>query len=111
MADEVIKSLPEGIVNTFVFPVRPPANFSKENSAAVILKNLQVQNIRAQILSRSEIQTNNPLAAKSIANTYVDLIVDWNLQKRKKKSPMSAVLSRDNLSLFQSRLKEAKKNC
>jgi len=108
LADEVIKSLPEGIVNTFVFPVRPPADFSKEKfMAAVIIKNLQVQNIRGSDIIKISIQTNNPLAAKTIANTYVDLIVDWNLQKKKKEISNVRSFVEGQLSLFQSRLKEA----
>ncbi len=105
LANEVAKSLPEEIAKTFTLPERPPANFSREKFiAATIMNNLDVQNVRGADIIKIRIQANDPIVAKTIADAYVDHIIDWFLQKNRKEISNIRNFVESQISVFQDKL-------
>lgn len=105
LANEVARGLPDEIVNTFKFPERLPANFSREKFiAATIMSNLYVQNVRGADIIKIRIQASDPKAAQTIANAYVDHIIDWFLQKNRKEISNIRNFVESQISVFQEKL-------
>jgi|GEM_PF-435667 len=108
LANEVAKSLPEEIAKTFKLPERPPANFSREKFiAATIMNNLDVQNVRGADIIKIRVQASDPIVAKTIADAYVDHIIDWFLQKNRKEISNIRNFVESQISVFQDKLGKA----
>ena len=108
LADEVARSLPEDIVQTFQFPDDPPASFSTEKFiSGTIRENLTVENVRGADIIKIKILASNPMAAKTIANAYVDHITEWFLQKNKKEISNIRNFVEGQVSVFQEKLRTA----
>jgi capsular exopolysaccharide synthesis family protein len=85
LAIEVANVLPQQVIDLFEFPDPLPPDFSQQKFIAEILqKNLAVESIQGSDILKIKIQANHPEAAKIIANYYVDRIINWNLQKKRK---------------------------
>ncbi|NLP10032.1 polysaccharide biosynthesis tyrosine autokinase [bacterium] len=108
LATEVAKSLPEEIVRTFKLPEQPDKNFSRERFiAASIMNNLDVQNVRGADIIKIRIQASDPIVAKTIADAYVDHIIDWFLQKNRKEISNIRNFVESQISVFQDKLGKA----
>lgn len=108
LAEEVVQSLPYEIIKTFNLPERLPENLSPEQYIVrLIREELHVEHVRGGDILKISVQANHPNAAKSIANSYVDHIIDWNMQKNRKEISSIRTFVEGQLSVFQDKLKEA----
>jgi len=111
LADEVVKRLPEAILNTFIISSNPGENFSRmKYISGIINSNLGVENVRGADIIKIRVQANDPIAVKTIANTYVDLIIEWNLQKKKKEISNIRNFVEGQLLTFQDKLRTAEED-
>ncbi|MCI0493746.1 polysaccharide biosynthesis tyrosine autokinase [candidate division KSB1 bacterium] len=84
LAEEVAKAIPPEIIEKFKFPDPLPANFSPVKFIASRLKrNVSVALVRGSDILKIKIQANDPIATSVVTNTYVDKLIDLNLQKKR----------------------------
>lgn len=108
IANEVARTIPKNIFETFKFPDSKGPNFSQEKFIARLLqKNVTVEGIRGTDILKLKVQANNPEAAKIIANTFLDRILDWNLQKKREETSNVRHFVEEQLKIFQDNLSTA----
>lgn len=108
IAIEVARTLPKKIFDTFKFPDSRSPDFSQEKFMARLLqKNVTVEGIRGTDILKIKVQANNPSAAKIIADTYLDRVLDWNLQKKREETSNVRHFVEDQLKIFQDNLSTA----
>lgn len=84
LAREVADALPTDVVKSFKFPTPLPENFSQSQYIARILMNsITIANVRGGDILIIKIQASDPNAARVIANTYVERVIEWNLRKKR----------------------------
>ncbi|MDZ7376910.1 MAG: polysaccharide biosynthesis tyrosine autokinase [candidate division KSB1 bacterium] len=108
LADEVAALLPKEVISTFKFPDPLPKKFSQEKFIGRILqKNLSIEAVRGGDILKISMEANDPTAAMVITNTYVNKIIDWNLQKKREEISNVRNFVERQLSIFQDRLNAA----
>ncbi|MBN1479170.1 polysaccharide biosynthesis tyrosine autokinase [candidate division KSB1 bacterium] len=108
LAEEVVRSLPEDMIKTFKLPERLPEHLSRDQFIVrLIREELQVEHVRGGDILKIIVQANDPNAAKNIANSYVDHIIDWNTQKNRKEISSIRNFVEGQLSVFQDKLRDA----
>lgn len=106
LAQQVAESLPEDIKKTFELPKERDANFSRDTFIGKIIKdNLQIQTVRGADVLKISLQAHDPNAARVITNTYVDQIINWNIQKNRNQISSIRSFVENQLQVFQDRLK------
>lgn len=108
IAKQVVRELPENVVRIFELPDPLPPDFSKEEFIAGILqKNLSVTGVRGSDVLKVKVQASDPVAARVIANAYVNHILKWNLHKKKEETSNIRHFIEEQLKVFQNRLNKA----
>lgn len=114
LAEEVAKALSERAMNAFKFPDPIPSNFSKQKFIARNLrKNITVEMVRGGDILIIKVEANDPLAAKMIADTYVERLTEWNLKKKREEITNVRDFVEKQVSVFRDKIKssdEALKN-
>ncbi|MCG3118833.1 MAG: hypothetical protein ALAOOOJD_01108 [bacterium] len=110
LTQELAQALPEEVVRTFIGDASVTANCSREE---LIIKKIQ-ESLTVQMLPGSDIlqikvTANDPAVAKTIANTYVALSIDWNVQKRRNEISRTREFVEKQFAGFQERLNAAEK--
>ncbi|NIV14835.1 MAG: polysaccharide biosynthesis tyrosine autokinase [Aliifodinibius sp.] len=108
LAEEVVNSLPAEVIQEFGFSEHPLHDLSLEKLIARQLqKNLRVIPVRSSDILRIKIRTSSPIAAKIIANTYVERIIDWNLRTKREEIISVRDFVEMQLAVFQDKLSAA----
>ena len=108
LSEEVAKTLPFGVINTFPLPKDSSANFNKERYIANKIKN----GISASSVPNSEIikikaEAYSPIAAKVIANTIAEVLKQRNLKVRREETGNVRKIIEDQLVTFKRQLDDA----
>ncbi|MFX0132629.1 MAG: GumC family protein [Candidatus Hodarchaeota archaeon] len=108
LAEEVAQVLPQQIIQTFKFPDRLTSNFSQHKFIVQYLKkNISVVSVRGSDILKIKVQANDPFAAKIITNTYVERLINWNLQKKREEITSIRDFVEKQLTVFQDKLNAA----
>jgi len=108
IAIEVAQTLPQEVIQLYEVPKSIPPDFTKEYFIARHLQNnLIISSVRGSDIIRIKIEANDPTAAKVIANTYVERILDWNLRKKRQETSNVRNFIEQQLVVFQDKLNEA----
>ena len=108
IAEEVAKTLPVQVIQTFKFPEPIPPDFSQNKFIARQLqRRISVIGVRGADILKIKLEANNPTVAKIIANIYVDRILEWNLQKKREVTSNIRKFVEDQLIIFQDKLNTA----
>lgn len=84
LAVEVAQSLPEQIIRTIKLSKHRSANFTPEEYIARKLQeNISAGSVPGADIIKIKVRANDPVAAKIIANVYVERLINWDLQKNR----------------------------
>ena len=105
LAEDVARSLPKQIIQSFRSPENRPSDFSVDKYIGRKLRgNLNVVQVRNADILRIQVKANNPTAAKIITNTYIDRIKHWNLRKKREEISSVREVVDKQLIVFQEKL-------
>lgn len=108
LAEELARALPKPIVQALKAAGPLNTNFSQEDLVIRKLqKNLQVEMVPGSDILKIKVTANDPVAAKIIANTYVERIIAWNLRKRREEIATVSDFVEKQLAVFQNKLHAA----
>ena len=108
LAEEVVRTLPKQIIQTFKLPEPLPLNFSREKFIGLQLQEgLRVDMVRGSDILKIKVQANDPYAVKFIANTYVERIIDRNLRMNRQEVSNLRDLVEKQLAVFQNKLNDS----
>ncbi len=108
LAKEVAKALPLEIVQTFDLPDPLPPDFSPEKIISGRLRgSLSVDMVQGSDILKIKVRANNPKAAKVIANTYVEIMIDLNVRKKREEISSVRDFLEKQLIVFQDKLNVA----
>jgi len=108
LARKVTETLPGEVLKTFKFPEPVPENFSKIDFISQVLqKNIFVSSIRGGDILKITLQASHPKSAAIIANTYLDRLIEWNLNKKREEISNIRSFVENQLIQFKDKLKLA----
>ncbi len=108
LTEELVKALPERIVQMFKPSTPLPGHLSQEGVVvARIQESLSLEMVPGSDIMQIKVTAHDPEAAKIIANTYVARIIDWNLRKRRNEISSTREFVEKQFALFQSKLSAA----
>lgn len=108
LADEVIKELPESIINTFPLPKNPEPGFDRQNYIAKrVQKNISAKSITNSEIIKIEVQAYSPIAAQVIANTIAEVLKKRNLDVRREETDNVKEIIEAQLLTFKKQLDDA----
>ena len=105
LAEEVMHSLPQGILNTFSLPKNQSPDFDKESYITYLLQ----QKISVRAIPNSEVikiaaEAYTPIAAKVIANTISEVYQQRNLDVKRKETTNVRKIIDNQLLTFKGQL-------
>lgn len=105
LANEVAQSLPQNVINLFEFPDPLPPGVSRQQILTGILQeNLGVNGVRGSDILEITIQAPDPNAAKVIANTYVECMIESNLRINREEISNIHEFVENQVTVFQDKL-------
>lgn len=111
LAEKVVKSLPEEVLQTFKVPEDLSDEQSRNRYLARLIKgNLEITNVRGGDIIKISAIANDPNAVKIIVNSYIDNIVNWSQQKNKEEISNIRNFVEGQLSIFQDNLRAAEED-
>ena len=111
LANEVVKVLPDSILNSILLPEELPRNFNKfEFFTSIIQENTTPNGIPNSDVIKISVQAHNANAACSIANTIAEVLEKRNLDSRLGDIHNVRNTIEDQLEYFKKRVEESEKS-
>lgn len=108
LAEEVVRSLPPGIIKTFPIPNNPIQSFDKEDFIVYeIQKSISASAIPNSEILKIQADAFSPIAAKVIANTVAEIFQKRNLDVRREETSNILQIINGQLIIFKGRLDSA----
>ncbi|MCU0642976.1 MAG: polysaccharide biosynthesis tyrosine autokinase [bacterium] len=108
LAEQVARTLPNDIIQSFKLPDPIPQDFSQEIFIARQLqKKLIVEGIRGSDILKIKMEADNPSHAKIIVNTYLQRLSDWSLNKKREETSNVRSFVEEQLQIYQENLNQA----
>ncbi|MFQ5628305.1 MAG: GumC family protein, partial [bacterium] len=111
LTEDVAQALPEDVVDELLASA---SDLQEPDRDEFILRkleaNMDIEMIPGSDILRIKATSSDPLKAKIIANTYVDKIIEWNLQKRRDEISNLSGLVADQFNIYQKNLRTAEES-
>jgi len=108
LADQVVQSLPQGIINTFSLPKNAPSDFDKDRYLTrQVQKSIIVSAVPNSDVIKISAEAPTPIAAKVIANSVAEMFQERNLNAKKEKTVNVRKIIENQLIKFKNQLDSA----
>lgn len=108
LAEDVVNSLPPGVINTFPIPEEPPPFFNKvKYISKMIQKMISASSVPNSEVIKIKVKAYSPIAAKVIANTITKILQERNLEVRREETSNVRKMIEEQLISYQKKLQDA----
>jgi len=108
LAEEVVKALPPGIINTFPLPRKQEKHFAKDSYiASLVQKGTSAIAIPNSEVIKIQVEAYSAISAKVIANTVAEVFQKRNLEIRKEETINVREIIVEQLETFKNQLDSA----
>lgn len=108
LAKEVAQTLPAPVIQVIRRSLMTLTSSSDDTLIYQQLqKNLEVEVVPGSDIIKIKVRASEPQAAKIIANTYVDRMIDWNLRRKREEISNVRDFVEEQLKIFQEKLNAA----